>query len=323
MRSLIDVTVASRPLRCLAALAATAAVVAPLTAQSPPRAPDGHPDLQGIWNYSSLTPLERPAQFADKPVLTDAEAAEFERQTLDRIDADRRRDTAEADVAQAYNNAWYDRGTKVVGTKRSSLIVDPPDGRIPALTASGQAVAAARAQTRSGRGPADGPEDRSLAERCLLFNAGPPLLPGPYNNNLQIIQTREYVVIANEMIHDVRVVPLDGRPHLPAAIRRWQGDPRGRWDGDTLVVETTNFSDRTSVRGSDSHLRLVERFKRIDAKTLDYQFTIDDPSVFSRPWTVSLPMTASDGRIYEYACHEANYAMIGILRGERAQEKKQ
>jgi hypothetical protein len=300
----------------------TVALAASLSAQSPSRTPDGHPDLQGIWNFSSLTPLERPAQFADKPVLTEAEAAEFIRQTLERNDADRRRDTAEADVAQAYNNAWYDRGTRVVATKRSSLIIDPPDGRIPSLTASGQAVAAARAEARRGRGPADGPEDRSLPERCLLFNAGPPLLPGPYNNNLQIVQTRDYVVIANEMIHDVRVVPLDGRPHLPAAIRRWQGDPRGRWEGDTLVVDTTNFSDRTSVRGSSTQLHLIERFRKIDATTLDYQFTVDDPGVFSRPWTVSLPMTASDGRIYEYACHEGNYAMTGILRGARAEEKE-
>jgi hypothetical protein len=322
MLSLFDVTIASRQLQRLAMLVAAAAVAAPLSAQPPPRAPDGHPDLQGTWNYSSLTPLERPAQFADKPVLTDAEAAEFERQTLERIDADRRRDTAEAEVAQAYNNAWYDRGTKVVGTKRSSLIIDPPDGRIPPLTSSAKADADARAEARRGRGPADGPEDRSLAERCLLFNAGPPLLPGPYNNNLQIIQTRDYVVIANEMIHDVRIVPLDGRSRLPAAMRRWQGDPRGHWDGDVLIVETANFSDRTSVRGSNSQLRLVERFRRIDAKTLDYQFTVDNPSVFSRPWTVSLPMTASDGRIYEYACHEANYAMTGILRGARAQEKE-
>ena len=321
MLKLFDVVNASQRLRLLAMVAATGVVAAPLFAQSPPRAADGHPDLQGTWNFSSLTPLERPAQFADKPVLTDAEAAEFERQTLERIDADRRRDTAEADVAQAYNNAWYDRGTKVVGTKRSSLIVDPPDGRIPPLTASGQAVAAARADVRRARGPADGPEDRSLAERCLLFNAGPPLLPGPYNNNLQIIQTRDYVVIANEMIHDVRIVPLDGRPHLPSEIRRWQGDPRGHWDGDVLVVESTNFSDRTNVRGSDAQLRLVERFRRIDAKTLDYRFTVENPSVFSRPWTVALPMTVSDGRIYEYACHEGNYAMTGILRGARAEEK--
>ena len=322
MRSLVGRTIASLASRHLVMFAAAAAVAAPLSAQSPPRARDGHPDLQGTWNFSSLTPLERPAQFADKPVLTDAEAAAFERETLDRTNADRRRDTADADVAQAYNNAWYDRGTKVVGTKRSSLIIDPPDGRIPSLTASGQAFAGARVEARRERGPADAPEDRALAERCLLFNAGPPLLPGPYNNNLQIVQTLDYVVIANEMIHDVRIVPLDGRPHLPAGIRRWQGDPRGHWEGDTLVVETTNFSDRTSFRGADTQLRLVERFRRVDAKTLDYQFTVDNPSVFSRPWTVSLPMTASDGPIYEYACHEANYAMTGILRGARAQEKE-
>jgi hypothetical protein len=321
MRSLFHAMTASRPSRRLAMVAA-AVVAVPLSAQSPTRPRDGHPDLQGTWNFSSLTPLERPAQFADKPVLTDEEAAAFERETLERTNADRRRDTAEAEVAQAYNNAWYDRGTKVVGTKRSSLIIDPPDGRMPPLTASGQADAAARAEARRGRGPADGPEDRSLAERCLLFNAGPPLLPGPYNNNLRIVQTRDYVVIANEMIHDARIVPLDGRPHLAAGIRRWQGDPRGRWDGDTLVVETTNFSDRTRFRGSDTQLRLVERFRRIDAKTLDYQFTVDDPSVFSRPWTVSLPMTPSDGPIYEYACHEGNYAMTGILRGARAQEQE-
>jgi hypothetical protein len=321
MRSLFHGTIASRPSRCLAMLAA-AAVVAPLSAQSPPRPRDSHPDLQGTWNFSSLTPLERPAQFADKPVLTEAEAAAFERETLERTNADRRRDTADADVAQAYNNAWYDRGTKVVGTKRSSLIIDPPDGRIPPLTASGQATAAARAEARRERGPADGPEDRSLAERCLLFNAGPPLLPGPYNNNLQIVQTRDYVVIANEMIHDVRIVPLDGRPHLAAGIRRWQGDPRGHWEGDTLVVETTNFSDRTRFRGSDTQMRLVERFRRVDAKTLDYQFTVDDATAFSRPWTVSLPMTTSDGPIYEYACHEGNYAMTGMLRGARAQEQE-
>jgi hypothetical protein len=292
-----------------------------LSAQTGSRTQDGQPDLQGIWNFSSLTPLERPAQFAGKAVLTDEEAALFERQTLERTNADRRRETADADVAQAYNDAWYDRGTKVVGTRRSSLIIEPPDGRIPALTGEGQARAAARAQGRQRRGPADGPEDRSLAERCLLFNAGPPLLPGPYNNNLQIVQTRDYVAIANEMIHDVRIVPLDGRPHLPSSLRRWQGDPRGHWEGDTLVVDTTNFSDRTSFRGADENLHLVERFRRTDARTIDYTFTIDDPTVFSRPWTVALPLVRSDGPIYEYACHEANYAMLGILRGARAGER--
>ena len=294
-----------------------------LAARSPQagsRTPDGRPDLQGNWNFSSLTPLERPAQFAGKAVLTDEEAAQFERETLERTNADRRRDTPEADVATEYNDAWYDRGTKVVGTRRSSLIVDPADGKIPALTAGGQARAGARAEARRQRGPADGPEDRSLAERCLLFAAGPPMLPGPYNNNFQIVQTRDYVVIANEMIHDARIVPLDGRPHLPSTVRRWQGDPRGHWEGDTLVVDTTNFSDRTNFRGADENQHLVERFRRVDAQTLDYTFTVEDPTAFSRPWTVALPMTRSNDPIYEYACHEGNYAMVGILKGTRAQE---
>ena len=296
-------------------------LLAARSAQAARGSPDVRPDLQGIWNFSSLTPLERPAQFAGKAVLTDDEAAAFERETLERNNADRRRDSREADVATAYNDAWYDRGTKVVGTKRSSLIVDPPDGRIPAMTAEGRARASARAEARRQRGVADGPEDRSLAERCLLFNAGPPMLPGPYNNNVQIIQTRDYVVIANEMIHDARIVPLDGRPHLPRNVRRWQGDPRGHWEGDTLVVDSTNFSDRTNFRGADENLHLIERFRRADARTLDYSFTVDDPTMFSRAWTVALPLTRSEGAIYEYACHEGNYALTGILKGARAQER--
>src|SRR6516164_1062563 len=295
-----------------------------LSGQAGLRTPDGRPDLQGTWNFSSLTPLERPAQFADKAVLTEEEAALFERQTLDRNNADRRRDTAEADVAQAYNDAWYDRGTKTSATggrHLTSLIVDPPDGKIPALTSAGQARAA-RADARRQRGSADGPEDRSLGERCLLFNAGPPMLSGPYNNFVQIHQSSDYVVILNEMIHDSRIVPLDGRPHLPQGIRRLLGDSRGRWDGNTLVVETTNFSDKTNVRGSGEHLRLTERFTRADAKTLLYEFTVDDPGSFVRPWTAVLPMSKTDDQIYEYACHEGNYAMTGILRGARASDGK-
>jgi len=282
----------------------------------------GRLDLQGIWNFSSLTPLERPAQLAGKPVLTDEEAARFERQQLERYNLDRRSENAEVDVEQAYNNAWYDFGTKVVSTKRSSLIIDPPDGRIPALTLEGQAKARARTEARAQRGPADGPEDRSVAERCLLFNAGPPILPDAYNNNVQIVQTHDYVIIANEMIHDARIVPLDGRPHLPSTIRRWQGDSRGRWEGSTLVVDTTNFSDRTNFKGADENLHLIERFTRVDAHMLTYEFTVDDPTTFSRPWTVSLPMTTAQGQIYEYACHEGNYGLEGILRGARAQEAR-
>ena len=210
---------------------------------------------------------------------------------------------------------------RVNGRTRTSLITDPPDGRIPALTADGQQRAAARAEARR-QHPADGPEDRSLGERCLLFNAGPPMLSGPYNNYVQIAQNRDHVVILNEMIHDVRIVPLDGRPHPPPAIRKLLGDSRGRWQGNTLVVETTNFSDKTNVRGSGERLRLVEKFTRADATTLLYEFTLDDPASFVKPWTAILPMTKTDDRIYEYACHEGNYAMTGILRGARATEKK-
>src|ERR1700722_14671967 len=266
-----------------------AALVAPLVGQSGATA--RQPDLEGVWNFATLTPLERPIQYSGKAVLTDDEVKDFERETLDRNNADQRPAGSDADVALAYNNAWYDRGSKVVGTHRTSIVTDPPDGRIPALTAEGQRRATARADARRQPGPAHGPGDRSLAERCLLFGAGPPMLPGPYNNNVQIVQSRDFVVIATQMIHDARVVPSHGGPHLSPLIRRWQGDPRGHWDGDTLVVDTTNFSDRTNVRGSDEQLHLVERFRRIDADTLLYEFTVDDPTAFTKSWSGAIPMT--------------------------------
>jgi hypothetical protein len=307
---------------CAAMIGVICLATAPLLGQPrTSRTPDGQPDLQGVWNFATLTPLERPGQLGGKAVLTGEEAATYEKEALERTNADRRPSESDADVALAYNNAWYDRGTKIVGTRRTSIIVDPPDGRIPALTPEGQAKANARAEARRQRGPADGPEDRSLAERCLLFGAGPPMLPGPYNNNMMVVQSRDHVVIFNEMIHDARIVPLGGGPHLPAQLRRWQGDPRGHWDGNTLVVDTTNFSDRTRFRGADENLHLIERFSRVDANTLMYEFTVDDPTVFTKPWTGQIPMTRSDKPIYEYACHEANYAMSGILRGARAEEK--
>ena len=295
-----------------------------VVAQQPPPTASGHPDLQGTWNFSTITPLERPAEFAGKEFLTDAEAAAYEKRTVQRNNRDTRESSADADVASAYNEFWWDRGVhaaRVNGRVRTSLIVDPPDGKIPALTADAQRRAAARADARRDH-PADGPEDRSLGERCLLFNAGPPMLSGPYNNFVQILQSSDYVVILNEMIHDSRIVPLDGRPHLPQGIRRLLGDSRGRWDGNTLVVETTNFSDKTNVRGSGEQLRLTERFTRADAKTLLYEFTVDDPGSFVRPWTAVLPMSKTDDQIYEYACHEGNYAMTGILRGARASDGK-
>jgi len=226
------------------------------------------------------------------------------------------------DVATAYNQFWYDRGTKAVGTRRTSLIVDPPDGHLPALTPEAQK----RVQDKRAWMEAhstDGPEGRSLGERCILWaTAGPPMLPGPYNNNFQIVQTRNQVVILNEMIHNARIIPLDGSPHVAANIRQWMGDSRGRWDGNTLVVDTTNFSDEYSFRGSDRNMHLTERFTRVSPDTLLYEFTVDDPTAFTKPWTVQIPVTRTKGPIFEYACHEGNYAMTDILAGARAAEKR-
>jgi hypothetical protein len=291
---------------------------------TPPRTADGQPDLQGVWNFSTLTPLERTAEFAGKAFLTDEEGKQFEQRTIQRNNRDVRDQSAEADVNGAYNEFWFNRGVRaarVNGKTPTSLIVDPADGKIPALTPDGQKRAAARADARREH-PADGPEDRSLGERCLLFSAGPPMLPGPYNNFVQLFQTRDHVVIFTEMIHDARIVPLAGRPHAAPGIRSLLGDSRGRWDGDTLVVETTNFTDKTNVRGSGERLRLTERFTRAGADTLLYEFTVDDPASFTKPWTAVIPMAKTDDLIYEYACHEANYAMQGILRGARSGEKK-
>ena len=308
-------------MRILAWVVALAVPAFAQTASKAPRA-DGPPDLHGVWNFSTLTPLERPAEFAGREFLTDAEARDFEARTIARNNRDNREQSADADVASAYNEFWWDRGVhaaRVRGKVRTSLIVDPADGRLPALTADAQARAAARAEARRLH-PADGPEDRSLGERCVLFNAGPPMLSGPYNNYVQIVQTRDHVVIHNEMIHDARIVPLDGRPHLPSSVRLLLGDSRGRWEGDTLVIETTNFTNKTTVRGSGEGLRLVERFTRSGPSTLLYEFTVDDPASFTKPWTAVLPMTKADVQLYEYACHEGNYAMTGILRGARAGE---
>lgn len=279
--------------------------------------------IAGTWNFSTLTPLERPAEFGNRATMSAAEAAAYERQVMERNNADRRDGPVETDVARAYNDAWYDRGTHVAmvnGEFRTSLVVSPPDGRIPALTPAAAARQAARAQQRRDH-PADGPEDRSLGERCLSFNAGPPTLPAPYNNYLQLFVFADYVVILNEMIHDARVVPTDGRPHLPPHIRRFQGDPVGHWEGATLVVDTTNFTDTTSFRGATTRLHLVERFTRTNANTLLYEFTVDDPDAFTAPWKVALPMRATDEAIYEYACHEGNEALTGILRGARFGER--
>ena len=269
-------------------------------------------DFYGIWNYATMTPLERPREFANVERLTQEAAAAYERDTAARQAATN--NTAGPD--------WWDPGTRHLTDRRTSLIVDPPDGRLPPLTADAQARASARAQARRDRGPAGGPEDLALNERCLSWStAGPPMLPGVYNNNVEFIQTHEYVAIVNEMIHDVRIIPMDGRPH--GTVRRWLGDPRGRWEGQTLVVDTTNFTDKTSVRGSDDRLHLVERFTRIDPNTIEYQFTVDDPTVRSQPWTARFPLRKTSDRMYEYACHEGNAPSVeGILRASRAQERQ-
>ena len=283
---------------------------------------NGQPDLQGTWSNATITPLERPSDLAGKQTFTAQEAAVYERQIVDRNNVDHRTGNAEADVTLGYNDFWWDRGTKVVGSRRTSLIVDPPDGRVPLLTAEAQRrVQETRAWMQEHA--TDGPEGRSLAERCILWTtAGPPMLPGPYNNNFQIVQTRDHVVILSEMIHDARVIPLDGTPHLASNVRQWTGDSRGHWQRDTLVVDTTNFSDQYSFRGSDRNLHLIERFTRISPETLLYEFTVDDPTAFTRPWSVQIPVTRTKGPIFEYACHEGNYAMTDILAGARAAEAR-
>jgi hypothetical protein len=215
---------------------------------------------------------------------------------------------------------WLDYGKKVMGAKRTSLVIDPPDGKIPAFTAEAQARIAAARTARSGRGPADGPEDRSMWERCITRGIPEGMLPAGYNNNVQIVQTPGFVVIASEMIHDARVVPLDGRSRAPASVTNLMGDSRGRWEGDTLVVETTNFSSRANFRGSSSGLQLIERFKRTDANTIDYEFTVEDPTTWVRPWTAAWSWARSDGPIYEYACHEGNYGLRHIMQNGRAVE---
>jgi hypothetical protein len=282
------------------------------------RTPDGQPDIQGVWTFATVTPLERPKEFEGKEFLTEQEAAAFEKQSA--RDVDQREEgtlgTA-ADVGAAYNQFWWDRGTKVVSTRRSSLIVDPPDGKLPAMSAEGQ-KRAERAARRVN--PPAGPEDRSLWERCITHSPIPRMSTG-YNNNLQIFQGPGYVAIVYEMIHEVRLIPLDSRPHVPQSIRQWLGDSRGRWEGDTLVVETTNFSDKASFRGASEKLRLIERFSRRDDDTLDYQFTVEDPSTWARSWTAALPMPRVQNTMYEYACHEGNYGLAGQLSGARAEER--
>jgi hypothetical protein len=286
-----------------------------------PRTPWGAPDLQGVWEGRSNTPLERPNELAGKEFLTEEEAAALDRQAAEKDNLDRRDGQlgSSTDVNLGYNQFWREQPSKVRG-RRTSLIVDPPDGKIPPLTPAAKQKDAARAERRRMH-PADGPEDRGLFERCLLGLGGLPRLVGGSNSNLQIFQTPDYVAVVHEMIHEARIIPLDGRGHAPQNIRQWLGDSRGHWEGDTLVVDTTNFVDMTDYRRSSERLHLVERFTRVDAGTLSYEVTIDDPTTFTRPWTAVLPMPKAEGTIFEYACHEGNYGLSNQLSGARSEEK--
>ena len=307
-----------------------------------PRTAWGDPDLQGIWNNNTITPLERPAELADQEFLSAEEAAALERQAAESVD----RQNAPSEVRTeplpaggnvgAYNSYWTEQGTRVVPTRRTSLIVDPPTGRLPDLTPEGLSrITSAEnrriAAARDGRVPANGPEDMGLSERCLWYR-GIPTFPTGYNNNYHIVQNPDFVVILQEHIHDLRVITLDGRPHLPPNIRQFAGSSRGRWEGDTLVVETTNLRapfirrwnrpEHSLARGDLSEaVHVLERFRRVGPDTLDYEFTVTDPNTWTTPWSGSLPWARVEGPMFEFACHEGNYGMTNMLTGSRADER--
>src|SRR3954466_3253297 len=295
------------------------ALVFALLAFSPtsiPRTPDGHPDLQGIWANDTVTPLERPKRFADKAVLTEKEAAIYEHDLAGRW-ADRFGEL-EVTTTGELSGEWQENGTVVPG-RRTSIILDPADGKVP-LTAEARARAKARGDLLDTH-PADDPEARTLYERCLIGSSGPPMLPPVYNQNLQIVQTGDRMLIVTEMIHDARIVRMNAA-HLPPALRFWMGDSVGRWEGDTLVVDTTNFTDKTRFRQSGDRLHVVERFTPESANAIRYDFTIEDASTYTHPWSGQLAIRRTTAPMYEYACHEGNYSMVNILRGARAEEGK-
>jgi hypothetical protein len=306
----------------LAAIVAVAALAPPATAQDGPRTAWGAPDLQGVWDFRTITPLQRPERYGDREFLTQEEAATLEQGAVDRDEelllAAARRTEAGGNVG-AYNNFWMDRGTRTIETRRTSLIVDPPNGRMPEMSEAGQARAEARREYRAEH-PADSWLDRSTFDRCILgFNTGPPMTPGGYNQNMQVFQAEDAVVILNEMVHDSRIIHIDGAPRT--GIESWTGESRGHWEGDTLVIETDNFTDKTRWRGSSENMTLVERLTRQGNDTLVYTFTVTDPDTWTQPWTAEIPMRLGDQPLFEYACHEGNYSMEGILSGARADER--
>jgi hypothetical protein len=285
------------------------------TGWTPPRTIDGQPDLEGVWAIATLTPLERPPEFAGKEFLTEEEAVQYERRTLEQGNRDRRDGGPEADLSRNYNEVWRERGTRVVSSRRTSLIVDPPDGRIPPLTPEAQKIRAARAQ----RLPT-GPEDLALRVRCIT--RGLPMVPTPNNNFFRIVQTRGSVAILQEMMYEARIILLDGRPHVHSSVRGYMGDSRGHWEGNTLVIDTTNFIGKDDFYGADENLHLTERLTRTSADTILYRFTVEDSTAFTMPWSGEIPLERSQEEIFDYECHEGNYAMIDILAGARTQEKK-
>jgi hypothetical protein len=294
---------------------------APAGTTKAPRTSWGDPDLQGFWATPSsvATPLERPESVSGRTELTEEERAAREEWVRNRRDTSAQvsRFNPRADPVGNYNDFWTPEEARM--SSRTSLIVDPADGRVPPLTPEAQKRADEQAAARRARGPADNPEDLGVWSRCIA-RVGAPIVPGPYNNNYQIVQSPGWVVIAAEVI-DTRVIPLDGRPHLPSTMRAWLGDSRGRWEGDTLVVETTNFSQNVNFRGAGPNMKLIERFTRTSPTTIEYEFTVEDPTTFTKPWTAINTMSTLDGALYEYACHEGNSSMLQSLTGARAEEK--
>ena len=288
-------------------------------AWSPPQTAWGDPDLQGVWTNATTTPLQRPNDLGDKEVLTGEEWAS--RNAISGLSDDRRSEI-EGDVG-FYNDFWLEQGQL---NERTSLIIDPPNGKLPALTPEEQERAAALQQDRMANYLSPGTwTDLNVYDRCITRGLPGVMLPGFYNHNYHILQTPDYVAIQVEMIHDTRIIPLDGRPQLRRSIRQWLGDARGHWEGTTLVVETTNVTEKVrdrgfTVFGAGGDLRLVERFTRVGADAIDYQFTVHDASAFTEPWTASIPMRALEGNLFEYACHEGNYAIANVLRGTRTKE---
>jgi hypothetical protein len=296
-----------------------------------PRTPNGQPDLEGVWDAASMTPLERPVELGNKEFYTPEEAAAYERKRAQDLNRDRRDGSAETDLGRAYNEAWFDRGAHLASDHRTSRVIDPPNGRFPAMTpAAAKKFAGTHAWLAQHAN--DGPETRALPDRCLVFSqSGPPFLPGNYNNYYQIVQSADSIAILSEMAHQARVIPLTGgkaQPRLPQNVRQWEGDSAARWDGDTLVIETSNFrvsdQSRFGVQYdgmSDENLQVTERLTRTGPHTITYRATVVDPTVYTRPWTIEFPLERTDSPVLEYACHEGNYAMSGILGGARAEER--